>query len=483
MKKNTVRKISAVCLSLLLAAAFCACGGSYTYTTGDVDWYSTYSRDEKIIKDSYYYSDDWFSERPEKDNDELALASMQLTASAVTDDENGTGAAFLKSMGFEEVGFSDFSSTDPDDFNYTWGRKVLGDGTTLVAIAVQSSSADMSVKNKGWKQNFTVNGENAEGEHYAYARAVGRMADGIAELGTGDKVKYWITGQSRGGAVANVLAAHLPEKLGDKNAGIFAYTFEAPATVDAETAGSGDYKYIHNYLCSDDFVTMIPGWGMTRYGDSHELNDKKRDEGLADELAALGSDAADHRMRILVQNDADRLAANLAAAVPSRADYSKKRTDKVTSSDGTVHEITYTYQDSLVKLMDFVFSGDGDPDNSPLRKLMGRKDDVMDSAAHLAEGLKHANTGRDPSAEYWTAAEGLYRVMQETGAAGDITEEDLYTILCLAAPVLIEFPEGGSEPSYDLLTDVAGYSDDLTYSHQFDTLVARLKLLAPHTAE
>ena len=69
--------------------------------------------------------------------------------------------------------------------------------------------------------------------------------------------------------------------------------------------------------------------------------------------------------------------------------------------------------------------------------------------------------------------------MQETGSAGQLTEEELYTILCLAAPVLIEFPEGGSEPSYDLLTDVAGYSDDLTYSHQFDTLVARLKLLAP----
>ena len=479
MKGTMKKKLSAVCAALLTSALLCACGGSYTYTTGDVDWYSTYSKDEKIIKDTYYYSDDWFSDRPEKDNEELALASMQLTASAVTGDENGTGAAFLKSMGFEDTGASDFASTDPDDFNYIWGRKTLDDGTSLVAVAVQSSSTDMSVKNKGWKQNFTVNGDISEGEHYAYAKAVDRMIDGIADLGTGDKVKYWITGQSRGGAIANVLAAHLPEKLGDKNAGIFAYTFEAPATVDEENAGSGDYKYIHNYLCSDDFVTMIPGWGMTRYGDTHELTDKKRDEGLADELRALGSDAADHKMRIVVQSDADRLAANIAAAIPSRADYSKKRTDKVTAADGTVHEITYTYQDSLVRLMDFVFSGSGEPGDSPLSKLMSRKNDVMDSASHLAEGSKLANAGRDPSAEYWTAAEGLYKVMQETGSAGQLTEEELYTILCLAAPVLIEFPEGGSEPSYDLLTDVAGYSDDLTYSHQFDTLVARLKLLAP----
>ena len=479
MRRPVKKRITALLAALVFAAMLCGCGSSYEYTTGDVDWYSTYNKGDKTIHDTYYYSDDWFKDKAEKDNDELALASMQLTASAVTGDENGTGAAFLKSMGFEEVGFSDFASTDPDDFNYTWGRKTLDDGSVLVAVAVQSASQDMSVRNKGWKQNFTVNGDSSSGEHYAYARAVDKMIDGIADLGTGEKVRYWLTGHSRGGAIANVLAAHLPDRLGDRNAGIYAYTFEAPATVDEETAGSGDYRYIHNYLCSDDFVTMIPGWGMTRYGDSHELTDKKRDEGLSDELKSLGSEAAGHKMRIVVKTDADKLAANIAAAVPTRADYSKERTDKVTASDGTVHEITYTYQDSMVKLMDFVFSGDEDSENSPLKKLMGSKDEVMDSASHLAEGLKLANAGKDPSAEYWTATEGIYKAMQETESAGDLKEEDLYRILCLAAPVLIEFPEGSSEPSYDLLTDVAGYSSDLTYSHQFDTVIARLKLLAP----
>ena len=478
--KRTVKSKASVLLAVLLSASLlCACGSSYEYMTGDVDWYSTYNKGDKIIHDTYYYSDDWFKDKAEKDNEELALASMQLTASAVSGDENGTGAAFLKSMGFDEVGFSDFTSADPDDFNYTWGKKTLDDGTVLVAVAVQSSSQDMAVKNKGWKQNFTVNGDSSIGEHYAYAKAVDKMIDGIADLGKGDKVKYWLTGHSRGGAIANVLAAHLPDKLGDRNAGIYAYTFEAPATVDEETAAAGGFKYIHNYLCSDDFVTMIPGWGMTRYGDPHELTDKKRDEELSDELKSLGSEAADHKMRIVVKSDADRLTANIAAAVPTRADYSKERTDKVTASDGTVHEITYTYQDSMVKLMDFIFSGDGDPENPPLKKLMSSKDEVMDSASHLAEGLKLANAGKDPSAEYWTATEGIYKAMQENDAAGELTEEDLYKILCLAAPVLIDFPEGSSEPSYDLLTDVAGYSGDLTYSHQFDTVIARLKLLAP----
>ena len=33
---------------------------------------------------------------------------------------------------------------------------------------------------------------------------------------------------------------------------------EAPATVDADAAG--DYKFIHNYICSDDIVTHMPCW-------------------------------------------------------------------------------------------------------------------------------------------------------------------------------------------------------------------------------
>ena len=196
--KRTVKSKASVLLAVLLSASLlCACGSSYEYMTGDVDWYSTYNKGDKIIHDTYYYSDDWFKDKAEKDNEELALASMQLTASAVTGDENGTGAAFLKSMGFDEVGFSDFTSTDPDDFNYTWGKKTLDDGTVLVAVAVQSSSQDMAVKNKGWKQNFTVNGDSSSGEHYAYAKAVDKMIDGIADLGKGEKVRCWLTGHSR----------------------------------------------------------------------------------------------------------------------------------------------------------------------------------------------------------------------------------------------------------------------------------------------
>ena len=221
MRIQKVRVIILTVTVMILAAGMMlmtGCGKSYEYKFGELDWYSTYrdKADEtemKTIRDSFYYSDGWFSDSPESENKELALASMQLAASSVTDDEDGAGASFLKEMGFEEVGFSDFSSDDPDDCNYTWGRKKLDDGV-LVAVAVQSASDDPAIKNKGWKQNFTVNDPESEepgGEHYAYSMAVDKVIDDIAALGGQGKVKYWITGQSRGGAIANILAARLPE--------------------------------------------------------------------------------------------------------------------------------------------------------------------------------------------------------------------------------------------------------------------------------
>ena len=111
------------------------------------------------LKDSFYYSDDWFSQKPEVRNDALALVSMQLTAAAIDDDADGYGTAFLKELGFSDIGYSGFDSEDPEDCAYTYAKKTLKDGTTLTVVCVQSYSVDPKVKMKGWKQNFIVNGE------------------------------------------------------------------------------------------------------------------------------------------------------------------------------------------------------------------------------------------------------------------------------------------------------------------------------------
>lgn len=483
MNSRSLRRAAALAIAAVMIFStfmLTGCGKSYEYIFGDVEWLSTYKKDSseketKTIKDTFYYSDDWFADDPSSENPELALASMQLIASCVSDEEDNTGAVFLKSIGFDEVGYSDFASTDPDDCNYTWARKSLGD-TTLVAVVMQSVNLDWKLRNKVWKQNFTVNdpdGAEPSGEHFAYAKAADKVADDIAALAGGGPATFWLTGQSRGGAITNVLAVRLAEKA--DGAKVFAYTFETPATVDADAAGN--YKNIHNYICSDDIVTHIPMWGMTRYGVTHDLQ-KKTDDGLADQLAALGSDAADMKARIVTGDVVARLSENLEARCPARAEYSTERTDSWTDADGTAHKVTYSYQEAFVKLMDLVFRGDSSA--SLLDGLSSRRGDLDGAIDHLAEGIKAESGGGEGAAEYWEATKSLYSVLADVnGGELPVTEEDLYEVVSFAAPVLVSIPEGGGEPDTELLTDVIGYNRELVFSHQFDTIIARLKILAP----
>ena len=453
------------------------CGKSYKYILGDVEWLSSVNSsdaEKKIIKDTFYYSDDWFADDPSSENKELALASIQLTASCVSDEADNPGEAFLKSMGFEEVGYSDFGSSDPDDCNYTWGRKTTGD-KNLVAVVIQSVNNGWEQKNKAWKQNFTVNepgNADPSGEHFAYARAVDKVMDDIASLG-GDGASFWITGHSRGGAIANVLAARLSDKLDGSK--IFAYTFEAPATVDAEAAG--DYKFIHNYVCSDDIVTHIPLWGMTRYGVMHELKTKETDKGFDEVLVSLGSDAAGMKARIVTDDVVARLLENLEAKVPSRAEYSAERTDKWTDTDGVSHEVTCSWQEAFVRLMDLVFRDDSS--GSLFETLAAKRGELEASAVYMSEGVVKEQNGNDPAADYWEATKGMYAALNGADGELPISEEDLYKVIRIAAPVLINIPEDGGEPDTELLTDVIGYNKELIYSHLFDTSIARLKVLAP----
>ena len=73
---------------------------------------------------------------------------------------------------------------------------------------------------------------------------------------------YWVTGHSRGAAIANIVGANL-EKAGET---AFTYTFAAPNCTLSEDAGS--YRTIFNLINQDDFVPYLPMeyWGYTTYG-------------------------------------------------------------------------------------------------------------------------------------------------------------------------------------------------------------------------
>lgn len=79
-----------------------------------------------------------------------------------------------------------------------------------------------------------------------------------------EKATFWITGHSRGAAIANLLASYLI----DNNEEVYCYTFACPGTTTDLTCHDSKYNCIFNIINSDDFVPQIPtlDWGFGRYG-------------------------------------------------------------------------------------------------------------------------------------------------------------------------------------------------------------------------
>ena len=362
------------------------------------------------------------------------------------------------------------------------------------------------LRKKEWTQNFTVNGSDeagTKGEHYALSKAADKAMDGIAGLSAGKTgaVKYWITGHSRGGALANLIAAKLPDKLGAGNADIYAYTFESPATVQpgARQDAATGYGYIHNYICDDDIVPMVPPWGMTRYGKIYQMNTEEADAGMAAELKRIGSKMTvpESSAGSGDQNKAAEVIGKLVSVIPDREAYSKVNKDTFTSLDGQEVTIEYSYQGLLAKLMGIVF-GEG----IEVPGIADHLDEVLASLdpyirGYLAEQGKYQAEG-DINAYYYKAAGDLRAKLDSLDGKADnfpLAAEDVYAVLKLAAPLAIDAETADKDPAYAITEEplssdlVMAYLmpavstfmnlDPFTFSHQFDTAIARLKVLAP----
>ena len=386
-----------------------------SYRYGKVDVYSTFEAGE-VLKDSFYYSDDWFFQKPDERNDALALASMQLVAATLEGSKDSAGAAFLKKLGFEEIGFSGFDSDDPDDCAFMWGRKNIekdGRSNVLLAVVIQSYSMDKKIKEKGWKQNFTVNGETIDAEHYAFSVAAEKAVAKILSLSGNKSTKTWIMGQSRGGALANIIASKLSKET------TFCETFEAPATVAKEAAG--DYENIHNYICGDDVVTMIPPWGMVRYGVDIPLNIPELEEKVEEELTKLGSGAAGMGQMDNKEEFVKNLVDSLGWEIPDRDAYTKKQ-------EGC--EGTATYQDAICKLVGSVLNGEFsgiDADG-----LIGNIADLLPIIQSLSEAIKNHSDEK-----YWEAAKGFHELLNAVMEKNPLSLDDTYLFLKLAGKALI----------------------------------------------
>ena len=377
---------------------------------GTVEHISTYHSGD-VLKDGFYYSDEWFiKEDSYTQNDHLALTSMQLIATVADAGNSERSVAFLNAMGFDNTGLSGFENDDSYGCSYAWGTRKVKDGGetyTIVAVAFQSYTFNPTAKELGWTQNFQVNGDVIADEHYTFSSAAESKYADIAALGGSGHVKYWITGHSRGGAIAGIVAQRLNTVAGIPAGDIYAYTFEAPAEVEASAVpdNAESYGFIHNYVCDDDIVTMIPPWGMVRYGVDYKLNTAEVNAQTFKKLEDMKSAAVEKKGDDPISAETvANMVGVLQSGIPTREEYSALHEETVTNGQGEEVNISYVYQDVFMKLIKLVFGEN--PINIPVGELAEKLGELPPVVAHLVAGMRNGD-----NSEYYKAAEIIKEIL------------------------------------------------------------------------
>lgn len=173
------------------------------------------------------------------------------------------------------------------DLTYTYGdqhisemhvasREVTQSGITknIICVVIRGTNGTLSE----WQSNFDIgttalfhndpnwtNSNNHQGFDITANRLNDCLDEYIEEYASDKNNVIWITGHSRGGALANILAA----KRIDEGDRVFAYTFASPATTTYISPDTEEkYDCIFNLINEDDYVVKLPlmDWDFKRYG-------------------------------------------------------------------------------------------------------------------------------------------------------------------------------------------------------------------------
>lgn len=194
-----------------------------------------------------------------------ALSQLSLVLSAATH-QSDTILDDLERLSFEHK--AKFNYGDNKDSNAVGiaiaSRKVAD--TTLIAIVLRGTL------DKEWYSNFDIGRDTAttlthEGFLNATTHTMKKLDMYLTNYGIDkDNVKFLVTGHSRGGAVANLLAKELIDIYSKEN--VYAYTFATPNTTLSPMYNNIEYAGIFNFVNPQDFIGYIPleSWGFHKFG-------------------------------------------------------------------------------------------------------------------------------------------------------------------------------------------------------------------------
>jgi len=211
----------------------------------------------------YQFSDDYFFLPSDQYHHSLAKVSagLALSSARVTEREGNQGECvvnFLRDMGFVDIDAHTYDKkSTKDSIALAIARKKVDD-LTVICLAVCGNNYGVE-----WASNVTV-GDDLLSEGFAdgAGKALNELDAYLDRYPVEGKAKMWITGYSRGGAVADIVAARCTDS--GRFQDVYAYSFAAPR----HTREPGQYRDIFNVFRQEDIVPKIPPqeWGFERYG-------------------------------------------------------------------------------------------------------------------------------------------------------------------------------------------------------------------------
>ncbi len=237
----------------------------------------------------------WFTQPSSRFNMGLAAASMALAMSAWRNTQRNEckyveGA--LAGFGFQDADASAFAhrnDLDASDFErdadlvaYAMGHRFVRDESgamvPLVAMVVRGTShtlewaSDANVASDVRDGNYNV--EYHEGFDAAADEAYGQLARYMAHHGIDLRAaRIWITGHSRGAAVANLIGAFLCESGEVDPEHVFTYAFATPPATRRKDTADEAFAGIFNVVDPEDLIVRMPlaSWGFRRFGSTFYL--------------------------------------------------------------------------------------------------------------------------------------------------------------------------------------------------------------------
>lgn len=277
--------------------------GDWTFSTGQGTFKFLASDGTKDLEYTFDFTEDYFNVNSYYYNHDLAKTSLALALSAFNSyDAQRSGydksvaaknvIAMLRDMGFEDINVDSYEGKPTaNSIAQAIGHKsinIRGLEYTVLAVAIRGGGYEAE-----WSNNFQVGSDRHHvGFDSSATTVVSEIIDYIEnELIDKEKenLKIWITGYSRGAAVANLTGHKINTLINNStfdslNMGIgdvYVYTFATPMGAAGERTSPKETN-IYNIVNPVDVVPKLApsAWGFYRYGVTYMLPSQETDSKL-----------------------------------------------------------------------------------------------------------------------------------------------------------------------------------------------------------